>query len=368
VTGALHRRAPRSIAMGAGAAALLLLWALVAGDPAMPLAGWLVGLLFWLGIALGAFLLLATHALTGGAWLEPLHRVLVPTTATLPLFLLLAAPLLIDPAAILPWLSMPDGGIRDALARWYLNLPGFVLRGGFALSGWSLLGVLLVRGGARRAATGAAALLFHAVAITAIGLDWVLSLDPQFRSTVFAAALSLTQVLSALAWCGLLAPEPPGSRGRAGDLAQITIAAALGSVYLGFAQYLVAWYGNLPHKAAWFLAHERLPWGALEIAALMLAGVLPVAALLPGRMRRDPRGQAWIGAGVLLGVACHTLWLIGPPFGVLLLPAGVLGLLAVGGIWLAVLGRLAPRVLAGWDARADLAQHAALQEAAQHDR
>jgi hypothetical protein len=332
----LRDHAGRLALAGLAGTVLLALWGLAAPGPA--LAGWLAGVLFWLGIALGAYCVLAVHALTGGAWLTPLFPVLAPAVATLPVFALLALPLLLDAAAVWPWVADPAVMPRAVVVQWYLNLPGFVLRGAVALAGWSVLGLLLVGGGARRPAVGAPALIFHAVAVTILGLDWILSLEPPFRSTVFGATLGVTQLLAALAWAALLEPEPAGFRGRAGDLARLIMAAALGAIYLGFAQFLVAWYGNLPDKAAWFLRREALPWILLEGASVALTAILPVAALLPAVMRRSPRVLAWVGAGVLAGVWLHLVWLVGPPFGPWAIGTAALGTIGVGGIWLGLAG------------------------------
>jgi hypothetical protein len=327
----LRDHAGRLFFLGLAAALLLLLWGTAAPGPA--LAGWLAGLLFWLGIALGAYALLAVHALTGGVWLAPLFRVLAPSVATLPVFTLLALPLLLDAGAVWPWVADPAVMPRPPVVQWYLNLPGFALRGALALAGWSVLGLLLVGSGARRPGVGAPALVFHAVAVTILGVDWILSLEPPFRSTVFGAALGVTQLLAALAWAALLEPEPKGFRGKAGDLARLIMATALGAIYLGFAQFLVAWYGNLPDKAEWFLKREALPWILLEGASVALSAVLPIVALLPAVMRRSPRALAWVGGGVLVGVWLHLVWLVGPPFGPWTIGSAALGTLALGGIW-----------------------------------
>ncbi|RAI58010.1 hypothetical protein [Roseicella frigidaeris] len=335
--GRLGAGAGRLCLAGLAAAALLVAWGLAA--PRLALAGLLAGLLFWLGIALGAYALLAVHALTGGRWLAPCAPVLAPAAATLPVFALLALPLLLAPAAIWPWVADPAAAPQPDVARWYLNLTGFALRGILALAGWSLFGLLLAgQGRGRRPALGAAALIFHGVAVSLLGLDWVLSLAPGFRSTAFGLWLGLLQLLSALALCAALRAAPAGDAGKAGDLARLLLAAALGAAYLGFAQYLVAWYGNLPEKAAWYLQRAALPWRPIEYGALGLAAILPVLALLPATARRSPRCLAWVGAGVLLGVLLHILWLVGPPFGPWASLSGLLGSLAVGGIWAGLAG------------------------------
>jgi hypothetical protein len=333
----LRAWAYRVIGLGLVACVLLLVWGVLL-SPRLALAGWLAGLLFWLGIALGAYALLAVHALTSGLWLRSLYPVLAPAVASMPVFVLLAMPLYLGAATLWPWVTDPSLAKHASVARWYLNLPGFALRGVVAFAGWSLLGLLLVGSGARRPAVGAPALIFHAFALTAIALDWILSFDPHFRSTAFAAELGVTQVLAAMAWCAVLEPEPAGTRGKAGDLAMLMIAAALGAMYLGFAQYLVAWYGNLPDKAEWFLRRQELPWVVLNVASILLSAVLPVAALLPGLMRRSPRALAWIGAGTLAGVLLYVVWLVGEPFGPWILLSAALGTVAVGGVWAGLAG------------------------------
>ncbi|RYJ04503.1 MAG: hypothetical protein EON47_00010 [Acetobacteraceae bacterium] len=332
----LRRHAGRLVLAGLAGTGLLAVWGFV--EPGIALAGWLAGLLFWLGIALGAYAVLALHALTGGLWLAPLFPVLAPAVATLPVFALLALPLLLDAAAVWPWVADPAVMPRAVVVQWYLNLPGFVLRGALALAGWSVFGMLLVGGRARRPAVGAPALIFHVVAVTILGVDWILSLEPPFRSTVFGASLGVTQLLAALAWAALLEPEPQGFRGKAGDLAQLIMAAAIGAIYLGFAQFLVSWYGNLPDKADWFLKREAPPWILLQGGTVALTALSPIAALLPAVMRRSPRALAWIGAGVLAGVWMHIVWLVGPTFGPRAIGSAALGTLAMGGIWMGLAG------------------------------
>ncbi len=332
----LAARTRTLLAAGAGAAALLLVWGALGSAP-LALAGWLVGLLFWLGVALGAMVLLAIHALTGGAWIRAAMPILAPAAATLVVFSLLAVPLLLAAGLVWPWVRNSAMAADPAVAAWYLNANAFALRSAVALLGWALLGLWLARGGAWHAAAGASALVFHALAFTWFSQDWVLSFDPHYRSTAFPAAFGVTQLATGLAWCALLRPPPSDGRGRADDLMRVLFAAALGATYLGYARYVVAWYGNLPDKAAWFLQRQAMPWVVLEGISLLTSFLLPLAALLPPVTRHWPRAFAWIGALVLLGVLLHLVWLVGPAIGreqpALAILAALVGTAAVGGLW-----------------------------------
>ncbi len=334
----LHDRAGRSAAIGAGAGLVLGVWALLAPAGA-PVAGWLIGLAFWGLIALGAMTLLAIQALTGGRWGGALWPALAPAAASLPVFLPLVVPLLLGLPAIYPWVTDPGVTVHPDVARLYLNPAGFSVRALAAVAGWSTIALLLVllRGGGFRTLVAALGLVFHFVATTALALDWLLSLDPHFKSTAFGMAALVTQLLAALAWAAMLRPEPEGAaKGRAGDLAALLMATALGGLYLGFSQYLVAWYGDLPAKAEWFLLRQGWGWLTLQAASLLLAGLLPFAALLLARIRRSPAALARLGSCVLAGILAHLMWIVAPAFGAAALLTGLLGVLAVGGLWVGV--------------------------------
>ncbi|MFC0410683.1 hypothetical protein [Roseomonas elaeocarpi] len=331
------------------AAAILLCWAVFLPDGTAA-AGWLVGLVFTLGIALGALVLSATAALTGGRWEAALWPALGPATAGLVLFLPLAAPLLfLVPAGLYPWAARPELAMHPDVAAGWLNGFGFGLRGFVALALWAVLGplILLLRGAARTL-VAALALPLHFVALTVVATDWVLSADPRFHSTAFPMEVLVMQILAALSWAAALRPTPAGEApGRAGDLAGLMIAAALGVLYLSFEQYLTAWYGDVPDKARWFLARQGWGWGGLLGLATLLASVLPVAAGTLRTVRRSPRWLARVGLAALLGLLLHWCWIILPPFGATSILAAALGTVAVGGLWLGLMQALIGRRLVG---------------------
>jgi hypothetical protein len=336
-----HRLGP--IVLGLAAGLLLLVWALVAPSPAVG-AGWLIGLLFWLGIAVGALTLLAIHALTGGRWGAVCWPVLAPAAASIPSFLLFGVPVLLSLPGLFPWATHPQTA-ANGVARLYLNPTGWGLRAGIALLGWSLLAFLLLWNSGPRRLIAAMGLCFHAVIITLIGIDWLLSIDPRFYSTAFGAALATLQILAALAWLASLRVVPRGGAGKAGDIGGLIVASALGSVYLGFSQYLVIWYGDLPERVGWYIERQSGAWFWVDAAAIALSGILPIFALMRQRWRNDPAVLACFGACVLVGVFLHIVWLLAPHYGPLTVLAALLSMLAIGALWVTLTyGLLAPRL------------------------
>ncbi|HWX49801.1 MAG TPA: hypothetical protein VNZ61_17280 [Roseomonas sp.] len=329
---------------GAGATVLLLAaLLLLPAARAVLAAGWLIALLFWLGIALGALVLVAAHALTGGQWGRALWPALAPAAASLPLFLLLILPLVVALGALYPWTAEPEQVERAAVARLYLSLPGATLRGIAALVIWAVWGLLMVRlrAGGLRQVVAALGLVFHLVAVTLLGFDWVQSLEPHFHSTSFGMASVVLQVLACLAWAAGLRPT---STQAAPDIGALLLAAVLGSLYLGFSQYLVIWYGNLPDKVAWYVVRQHGMWLAVELLSLLLSTLLPLIMLLPSALRGSPAALAQLAPWLLGGVLLHQVWLVAPGAGFWTLPAAALAVLAVGGLWFG----LAYGPIAGW--------------------
>jgi hypothetical protein len=158
-------------------------------------------------------------------------------------------------------------------------------------------------------------------------VDWILSLDPHYSSSAFPAELAVQQIAAALAFAAIAAPM--GEPRVRGDVGALLLTAVLGAFYIGFMSFLIVWYGNLPPKAAWYLQRMHQGWAWLMLAALIFGFVLPLAALMIERLRRDRMALRAIGLSVLLGVLCHDAWLIGPGAGPLALVAAIMAVAAM---------------------------------------
>jgi hypothetical protein len=306
----MSRRAALAVAgFGTLAAAALIIAGFFAA--AAVLQGWLVALVFWSSLPIGALVLLLIHRLTGGRWGEAAMPVLAPTATTLPLFAPLFVPVLAALAAIYPWAADPQAIKPDVVAA-YLNLPGYVLRTLLAFVGWTIFLLAVVRLGAGRL-MAALGLLFHGVLISAIAVDWAMSTDPHFHSTAFAALFASQQLLAALAWTALFAPAIADEQARA-DLAGLMIATLVGVFYLALMTLIVAWYGDLPHPAAWFHARVRGGWQWVIALTFIFESAAPFLMLLPATHRRAPRWLQAAGGSVLIGAMLHVAWWMGADF------------------------------------------------------
>jgi hypothetical protein len=330
-----HRRLDvRNAALVGAAWAAVLLIAAALLEPKAAAAGWLIGFAFWVQILVGSLSLIMIHRLTGGHWGEVAAPVLEPATAAVPLLLLLAIPLFVSIPTLYPWPHHPASIKADVLS-YYLNVPSFIVRTLLALIGWSALPLFLPRINGRSGRFLAAhGLVFHALIISFVSIDWYLSLEAPFTSSSFGASVAISSLVGALAFTALLAPMPDDDP-AVGDIGGLLLATTLGITYIDFMAVLVIWYGDLPHEEIWFVARDRWPWNAVAAAAFILTSVIPVVALLLARVRNARRPLRAVGACVLIGLACYDAYLVAPAAG---WRALITALVAVVGIGLALLG------------------------------
>ncbi len=308
-----------SMALVAISAAALIIVAAFAVRPAA--AGYLLALNYSAAFPLGALALRMIHRLTGGAWGEALDPVLRPLSLTTPALLVLAIPVLLAAPALFSWTH--GAGAERSVGEIYLNAGAYAVRSLVALGGLSVFAAILPapghRGGALIAAVG---LVFYAIAVSVLGLDWVLATEAPFFSTSFGASVAFTQLLAALACAAVFAQRD----GAIADLGALMLVVTLGITYTDFMAVLVMWYGDVPAKVFWFAERVDAPWRAFAIAAFLLASAAPIVLLLFARMRASRAALRGIGGSSLAGLAFYQSWLLAPPFGTAVLATGVLAL------------------------------------------
>jgi hypothetical protein len=318
-------------------------------DPTQFYPGWLFGFLVWIGISLGALLLLMAHDLTGGGWGESIRAPLTAATASLPVALLAFLPLLTGLGRLYSWLR-PEEAAKLANG-FYLNRDFFLLRALCYFILWLVLAALALRPPPRRAS--APGLVLASLSATFAAFDWTMSLEPHWSSTIYGLFATVTQVEAALALatlCAIAAAAPPE---RLADLGSLLFAAVLLWAYLAFMQFLIIWEENLPDEITWYLKRVAGGWEAVTIAIAFCAVALPFAVLVWWPLKRRPVPLAAAALILLAGYLLTQCWLVFPA-----LPQSVgwpaaAAFFAIGGPWLALAdfrldrGRLLPRHSSG---------------------
>jgi len=244
--------------------AMLIVGALT--DRAQFFHAYLVGFVFWAGITLGSLALLMLQHLTGGAWGVVIRRVLEASTRTLPLMLLLFVPVVVGLKQIYPWMNPAEMNteVLRLKAAHYLNPTFFTIRAAIYFAFWSLLALLLnwlslkqdrtadSKCGKQMRMLSGPGLGIFIITVTFAAIDWVMSLDPSWSSTIFGLIFVASWTMSALAftvltsaWLAQRAPMNAVLRpSHFQDLGNLTLTLVMLWTYFAFSQYLIIWSAN----------------------------------------------------------------------------------------------------------------------------
>jgi hypothetical protein len=183
-------------------------------------------------------------------------------------------------------------------------------------------------------------------------VDWTMSLEPHWYSTIYPAMVAMGAVLGGFAFsvvvAGWLSTRPPLASVAANvprvwyDLGSLLLTFVMLWMYLAFSQYLIIWIGNLREEIPWYLQRTQGGWEWLVLSLIVFSFAVPFLVLLSRSARRDGRRLAVVAALVLVMRAVELVWLVEPAF-----HASVLGLnwldlalvVGLGGLWLAAFVR-----------------------------
>jgi hypothetical protein len=329
-------------------------------DPRQFFASYLLGWVFWASVALGCLPIVMLQHLTGGAWGLVLRRILEAAVGTLPGVAVSFLPVVLGSEQLYLW-ARPEAVAADPILQEkapYLNVSFFALRSVAYFAIWIGVGTALLRWSAQQDETGDVVLarrmqVFSGPGLLACGLattfasvDWLMSLEPHWYSTIFGMWFFASQGLAAFAFAvallvGLSDRPPLASVLRPGifhDLGKLLLAFVMVWAYLSFSQFLIIFSGNLPEEIPYYLDRSRGGWQWVAAAIVVFHFALPFVLLLSRDLKRDARRLALVALLVFAMRFVDLLWLVVPVFhseglGLhwmdLLLPLGL------GGLWLA---------------------------------
>jgi hypothetical protein len=301
---------------------------------------WLVGWVYWMGVTLGCFAIFMLHHLTRGAWGLVVRRVMEAASRTLPWLALLAIPILVDlltSKTLYIW-SRPDVVRGDELLQAkepYLNVPFYLVRFALYFLIWGGFAFILNRMSLRQdtsddpgltrrmqliAAFGLAA---YCLAVTFASVDWLMSLDPHWFSTIYGVYLMGSQGLAALAFLIAFATFLSRREPMAGviqprhyhDWGKLFLAFVMLWAYFSFSQFLIIWSGNLPEEIPWYLRRMQGGWGVVTLAIVLFHFALPFVLLLSRDLKRNARSLTVVALLMLVMRWVDLLWQVEPNFG-----------------------------------------------------
>jgi hypothetical protein len=337
----------------------LSLAACVAGaffDSAQFFRSYLVAYLFCLGLALGSLGVMLLHNLVGGRWGALIRQILRAAMGTLPLMAILVIPLILGIPALYIW-ARPAEVAHDALLQHkqsYLNVPFFVIRTILYFCIWIGLSFLLnrrrgpeyePREQSRARMISAPGLILFSFTVTFAAVDWVMSLEPHWFSTIYGAILLVGQTLSALSFSVILLTWMATRKPFVGvvrpelfhDLGNLIFAFTVLWAYTSVSQLIIIWSGNIPEETPWYIRRSNNGWQFISAALALFHFAVPFFILLSRRIKRRNVLLARVAAWMMFMRLVDLFYWIQPSFSNKSFSLHWMDLLApvgLGGIWL----------------------------------
>jgi hypothetical protein len=359
----------RTLALGVGGIALII-WAVgLYFNTEQALRSWLLGFIFWSGIGIGSLGILMLQYLTGGAWGVVIRRIIEAGSRTLPIIILMFIPLAIGVYThnIYEWTHLGPDDYAMAHRGWYMTGWGWIARsfGYFAL--WGGMAYLLNKWSLDQDRTNSVeesrlvlerasrfsgpTMVIYCLVVTFAAVDWVMTLDPHWFSTIwgllFIAGWALSCycfVVLILSWLSQRAPMDTviGKR-HFHDLGKLMLALVMVWAYFNFSQFLIIWAGNLPEETGWFLTRMKGGWGYIGVILIVFHFAFPFLVLLQQDFKRRAKWLATLALFILVMRLVDMFYLIGPSGrvtagavqgGFVVSWMDLVAPVAVGGIWL----------------------------------
>jgi hypothetical protein len=328
----------QSLALGVGAVATIL--TLIGGyfNPEQGLRSWLLGFIYWGGISVGLLGILILQYLTGGAWGVVIRRIAEAGSRTIWFSALLFLPIMAGIALIYPWAAHPD----EKIVQWrliYLNPTSFGLRAILYFAIWFVMAYLLNKWSAQQDATdnpedaakflgnatafSGPSMVIFAIVVSFAAIDWVMTLDIHWFSTIWGFLYLIGWGLSAFAFiiallANLIDKEPFSrilGKKHFHDIGKLMLACVMVWTYFNLSQYLIIYSGNIPEETPWYLARMKNGWQFVGIALIFFHFVFPFLMLLSRDIKRNRKYLMGI-ALLILGMRLVDMYFhIGPqPF------------------------------------------------------
>ncbi|MFO0953860.1 MAG: hypothetical protein U0835_22430, partial [Isosphaeraceae bacterium] len=297
---------------------------------------------------------------TGGLWGFTIRRPLEAAAGTIPLMALLFLPILMGMKTLYPWTDAAFVEAHESVKAkaGYLNTGFWLIRAAVFLAYWSGLSLLIRSGSATQDGTAdpsptrrnqtlsAPGMLLLFLSVTFAMVDWAMSTDPVWYSSIYGVMVFTGMGLSGLCLATLTTsrlrevrplsevcgPEPFN------DVGNLMLAFVMLWAYMSFSQYLIIWMGNLAEEVPWYLARSYSGWRVVAGGLMLFHFFVPFFLLLMRDVKREPARLARVAVWVLCLHFINDVWLIVPGFGgshLAILATLVPTTLGVGGLWLA---------------------------------
>jgi len=352
----IGRRQIPAMIVGLLALALLLLFGL--RNPTQLFRSYLFAYVFWAVVPLGCMGVLMLHHMTGGWWGYPIRRILEAGTRTLPLVFVLFLPILAGMTRLYPW-TQPSVVAADPILEYkkpYLNPTFFTVRAFVYFAIWILLASLLNKWSSEQDRTGDPRLklrmtslsgpgfILWGVMLTLAVIDWVMSLEPHWFSTMYGLLFMVTSGLAAMSFSVIVlrrlsdreplkdCVEPK----RFLDIGNLMLAMVLLWTYMSFSQFLIIWSGNLKNEIPWYKERAFGGWAPVAAFLLIFHFFFPFFLLLQRGVKRRLHVLSMVAVLLFVLTLVDIYWIVVPSWevsGPKVHALDLLAIIGIGGVW-----------------------------------
>lgn len=336
----------RNVVIGGGAAgviltAISLVGCLLGDSPRPALYSYLVAFTYWCGISVASLIMLMIMHTFKARWVTVIRRPIEAMAGSLPVFVLLAIPVIAGMKHIYLWVDPPDSLGKEALhlihhKKAYLNTTFFVVRLAIYFAMWILLG-LRMHSLSKKQDTAAApeavdllqklrnispvSLPFMALTLSFAAFDWLMSLNPTWFSTIYGVYYFGGSFVAAFSILALSIRAAGSDKNLFGayandehvhNVGKLMLAFTCFWAYIGFSQFMLIWVAGLPEEVPFYITRLNRGWAPVGILLIFGHFFLPFGALLSRSLKRDVRKLALVAAWILFIHWVDIFWLVMP--------------------------------------------------------
>ncbi|HEX9252646.1 MAG TPA: quinol:cytochrome C oxidoreductase [Ignavibacteriaceae bacterium] len=298
---------------------------------------YLVTYMMIVSIGLGSLFIIALEYIAGADWSTPFRRIPEFFAGLLPLLFVLVIPLLVLNHDLFHWAheeAVAEDKILQGKAP-YLNITFFVIRTFVFIGLWSLFYWVMTRNSRKQDQSkdqtltkknirlAAIFIPVFALSLTFTAIDFMMSLEPHWFSTIFGVYFFAGTVVAALAAITLVIVNlkekgyfsPWMNDDHLFSLGALLFAFINFWAYIAFSQFLLIWYADLPEETFWFLTRWNGGWVFFSIGLIMIHFLVPYFALLTQPSKMNPKRLKFIAVWLLFAHLFDLFWLIMPNMG-----------------------------------------------------
>jgi hypothetical protein len=303
-------------------------------DHSRAVFNYLIAFSFMISIGVGALFLIALEYIVGADWSVPIRRVVEFFAAIIPLLALIVIPLLFNIGELFHW-SHPEAVADDKILQGkapYLSVSFFIIRVFVLIGLWSLFYFFFIKNSKKQDSTkdqklttinirlSAIFIPIFAITITIAGIDWLMSIEPHWFSTIFGVYFFAGSVIAALAAVTLATVllkehgylHPLMTNDHLYSLGALLFAFVNFWGYIAFSQYMLIWYADLPEETFWFLQKWEGSWAIFSIGLILIHFLVPYITLVSQPAKMDPKKLKFISVWLLFAHFYDLFWLVMP--------------------------------------------------------